>query len=79
MAAVGIPLGPSTGVGIYNGDRIRISYGDMIRLDAEQRSILLVGGIDGEVTSPSSGLIQKPPVGEASEWRSGNITQRSIA
>lgn len=79
VTVVDIPLGPPTGVGIDDGYSIWIGYGNMIWLDADQRPILVVGGIDGEVTSTLSGLVEKPQAGDTSQWRTGNMTQRSIA
>lgn len=76
---MGIPLDPSTtSVGVHNGYGIRICYGNMIWLDADQRSILLVGGINGEISTASSGVIQKPEVGEAGQWWSRYRTEGPI-
>lgn len=74
-----IPLGPATSVGIYDTDRFRVCYRDMIGLDADHCAISFVGSIDGEVASSSTGMVQKPQVGEASGQWSGNVADRSIA
>ena len=45
---------------INNLNGITIRNGDMIRLDSNNLAVLFVGGIDGEVASPATGLVHEP-------------------
>lgn len=56
-----------------------IRYRDMIGLDSDQSSILLVSLIDSNVASASTTLIEKPQVGQSCNSGTGNIADAFVS
>lgn len=62
--AVAVPVDDGDGVG--RGD------GNVVRLDAHEGAVFLVGAVDGEVAAAESGLVEEPEVGECCSRRTGD-------
>ena len=60
---------------VDNLNGITICDGDMIRLDSNNLAVLFVSGIDGEVASPTTGLVHKPQIGEGGGKGGGNLAE----
>nr|POF12806.1 hypothetical protein CFP56_09957 [Quercus suber] len=66
-------------VAVDDGDRIRVSDGDLIRGDAHQRAVLLMQLMHGEVTTTSTTFVHVPEVGELGQKRSRDVLNLVVA
>lgn len=58
---------------VYCLDRTVIRNRDMVRLDAHQLAVLLVGIVDGLVATPAAALVEQPEVGERGREGGGDV------
>ena len=69
-----VPFQPASAMGVDDGYSIRVRDRDMVWLDPNQLSVLLVGIIDRFESPATPALIKQPEVGESSSARAGDVT-----
>lgn len=69
-----IRLQKAIAMAIDDLNRLAIGDGNMVRLNADNLAVFLVGGIDGEVAPPATGLVHEPEVGEGGGEGGGDVS-----
>lgn len=64
---------------VDDGDRIRVRNAHMVRLDPDHLSILLVCIVDRQVALSTTGLEEKPEIGEGSREWCGDVLDLPVA